>query len=95
MINSADTVRQLRIDVADLKKKYINAVVGLDEAMKDMTVIDSTVPDGLIPLRNDAKLMKPSAPNHEHLTMNPNNICGRNYAEALRVSTPQNADTRM
>ena len=94
VLNSADTVRQLRIDVIDLKKKFVNAVVGLDEAVKDITMNEAVEPPCLESLRGDDEAPKPSAPEFELLTLNDNSDGGRNYATALRVSTPQTHGTK-
>ncbi|KAK3872604.1 hypothetical protein Pcinc_022322 [Petrolisthes cinctipes] len=50
-MNTADTVRQVKIDVVDLKTKFKNAVSGLDEAARDITVTDINVLHDLTTLR--------------------------------------------
>lgn len=68
----------------------MNAVVRLDEAVKDTTVDVITIPNGQISLRDDAELPEPFTPDHER-----QQYSWKNYAEALKVGTTQNVDIRM
>lgn len=43
MLNLADTVRQLRVEVVD--QKFMKAVIGLDERGKDVMARGSSLPD--------------------------------------------------
>lgn len=60
VINTADTVRQLRSDVIDLKGKFSSAVTGMQEATKDFTEED-------ISMVNDLKSLRKSLSNLENL----------------------------
>ena len=56
VINTADTVRQMKIDVVDLKTKFTNAVSGLDEAARDITTTcELDAPDGLTSFRHSSE----------------------------------------
>ncbi|KAK3888557.1 hypothetical protein Pcinc_001614 [Petrolisthes cinctipes] len=85
-MNTADTVRQVKIDVVDLKTKFKNAVSGLDEAARDITVTDINVLHDLTTLREPYE--SPGSPTSPQAGINVinNDDARRNYAEALRVS---------
>ncbi|KAK3889730.1 hypothetical protein Pcinc_006296 [Petrolisthes cinctipes] len=86
VMNTADTVRQVKIDVVDLKTKFTNAVSGLDEAARDITVTDINVLHDLTTLREPYE--SPGSPTSPQAGINVinNDDARRVYAEALRVS---------
>lgn len=43
VINTADTVRQMKVDFVELKSKFTSAVSGLDEATRDLTMSEMNV----------------------------------------------------
>ena len=47
VVNMADTVRQLRSDVTDIKGKFTSAVAGMEEATKDIVVDDLDIINGI------------------------------------------------
>ncbi|KAK3866161.1 hypothetical protein Pcinc_028287 [Petrolisthes cinctipes] len=87
VMNTGDTVRQVKIDVVDLKTKFNNAVLGLDEAARDITVTDINVLHDLTTLLEPYE--SPGSPTSLQAginVINNDDDARRNYAEALRVS---------
>ncbi|KAK4309846.1 hypothetical protein Pmani_018552 [Petrolisthes manimaculis] len=93
VLNTADTMRQVKIDVVDLKTKFMNAVSGIDEAARDITVTDINVLHDLTTLREPYESLGSPTSLQAGINVINNDDAGRNYAEALRASSTPGSRT--
>ena len=58
VINTADSVRDIKMDVCDLRKKFSSAILGMEEVTKDVTLTDINFLGEVGPLRIQRELDK-------------------------------------
>ena len=76
--NTADAVRDIKIDMCNLKNKFSNAINGLEEATKDVSIAESTALDDMESLRY-SQARRPSISLNDFTSEE----IGKSYAVAL------------
>ena len=77
--NATDTLRDMKMDLRDIKNKFNKAVEGMEEAAKDITMNEAQTLDELESLRMNTQ--NGSSPSQRRINTGRNKSKGGSYAE--------------